>query len=525
MADILFPILGPDIPTLCGREKIMNRLVADLTKESPSHLSIVGPRFSGKSVIMKALYERMAKDDSPYNVVIAMDLGHQTPEDDASFLKLLCKSVGDGIRECCEDYSQHLLMVKDNEYDDLREVISALESDGIKILFLWDGFDKVLAKGLITRNLWDQLRELASSRAIRLVTASRKTLHESIRSEESSTSDFWNIFDMNPVKVSVFDEQDKQDVLALMPELKFSSGALSEIENWSALYPPLFIAILNQLVALKDKPEVTNADINDVASNTIDNVTSILSELWKDCPETAKDVYRDLCKHGEKALSDIGIADRNSLSEKGFITVTGNKVKAACRFLESYVATLNDDVGSITRLFGKNSDYQDNIRSVLELRLNQVADMDERLKRKIQRSIEDIPDHAEDCIENIRGIIDRALDLIWLAELGEKKEIPIEWFGYWSSRQEKGPEHYWENKFPTRRGHEIRLLHLLTGTQNSVAKAKHVTKNTYALASALQGFGDFGQHLEGAKVPMGVAVSSVMMSIELASLVASELKN
>ena len=68
------------------------------------------------------------------------------------------------------------------------------------------------------------------------------------------------------------------------------------------------------------------------------------------------------------------------------------------------------------------------------------------------------------CISNVRGIIDCALNLIWKAEFGVSKTIPPEYFTFWQFNGEKGAEQYWDGKFPSKRGHEVRLLHLLTGT-------------------------------------------------------------
>ena len=55
MVKQIFPILGADTPTMIGRSKIMQRIISDLTKPTPSHLSVVGPRYSGKSVLLKEL--------------------------------------------------------------------------------------------------------------------------------------------------------------------------------------------------------------------------------------------------------------------------------------------------------------------------------------------------------------------------------------------------------------------------------------------------------------------------------------
>lgn len=137
--------------------------------------------------------------------------------------------------------------------------------------------------------------------------------------------------------------------------------------------------------------------------------------------------------------------------------------------------------------------------------------------------IEDIPDDPEMCLSNIRGIIDKALDLIWSAELPGQK-IPSDWFDVWKRAGERGPTD-WDEQFPRRRGHQIRLLQLLTGTDKSDSRARFVTKNTYVLANAAQAFGDFGQHLDGARVEVGVAFTALTVCIELAASLERELPN
>ncbi|KJR98715.1 MAG: hypothetical protein VR65_19570 [Desulfobulbaceae bacterium BRH_c16a] len=523
MADAPFPILGASIPTMLGRAGIMQRLWNDLTKATPSHLSIVGPRYSGKTVLMHGLVERLLQGDSPYGLVIVWDLGHQTPDSNDAFLKALCRTLGDGLKANGNEYGEHLLAADDNEYGELREVLETLHGDGFKVLMLWDGFDKPLSTGKLTRNLWDQLRELASSPSLRLVTSTRRPLHELIRSEESVTSDFWNIFDMTPVRVGVFDENDRAAIMEKITDFTLKSGAKSELENWSTGYPPLYLALLNHIMESGATGEIDNQMVNDAAGIALDGVSSILHYLWNDCPETAKNLYRHLVEHNEIAASDVGISERTQLVEKGFIKVAGGRVSKGCRFLEQHIKSLGEDAGSMVRLFGPWEEYRGNIRGLLELRLNQLTSLDASLRRYLQRSIEDIPEHPEVCLSSMRGIVDRALDLIWDAELGPARAIPATWFTEWQHNGERGAESYWDNQFPVKRGHQLRLLQLMTGTQNSASKARRVSKNTWALASSAHGFGDFGQHIDGIEIPVGVAVSAVNVCLELAACLEKEL--
>lgn len=524
MADTIFPILGSTIAPMLGRATAMQRLWNDLTKQTPSHLSVVGPRYAGKTVLMHGLAERMRLENSPYAAVIIWDLGHQTPDSNNAFLKELCRKLGEGLKASGNDYGDHLLAVESNEYDELREVLDVLQTEDIKMLMLWDGFDKPLSTGKLTRNLWDQLRELAISySSLRLVTASRRPLAELIRSEESKTSDFWGVFDMTPVRVGPFDESDQDDILKKLPGLTFSSGANSELMNWSAGYPPLYLALLNRIIQNGTLGEVDNQTVNEAAKTVLDEVTNIIHYLWNDCPETAKDIYRHLIKHGESVTAGMGYDERSHLVEKGFIKISANKMLPCCRFLESFIKSQGNDSSSIARLFSSWDDYRGNIRGLLELRLNQLTSLDASLRRYLQRSIEDIPEHPEVCLSSMRGIVDRALDLIWEAELGAGRAVPAEWFTEWQYNGEKGPESYWNNQFPTKRGHQLRLLQLMTGTQNSASKARRVSKNTWALASSAHGFGDFGQHIDGIEIPVGVAVSAVNVCLELAACLEKEL--
>lgn len=525
MADVLFPVLGSTPAPILGRTAIMKRLWNNLTKQTPSHLSIVGPRYAGKTVLMHGLADRMRKEDSPYSAVIIWDLGHQTPDSNTDFLKALCRKLGEGLKANGNEYGDHLLTTvksDEDEYDELCEVLDALQTDASKVLMLWDGFDKPLSTGKLTRNLWDQLRELASYPSLRLVTATRRPLAELIRSDDSKTSDFWGLFDLSPVRVGPFDGEDYADILEKLSGMTFSNGAKKELENWSAGYPPLYLELLNQIKASGAAGKIENQVVHEAAKTAQHRVGSVMNYLWNDCPETAKDIYRHLIEHGESPTSGLGHEERAHLEEKGFIKVSGNKMMPGCWFLENFIQSRGDDSGSMVRLFRSWDDYRVNIRGLLELRLNQLTSLDASLCRYLRRSIEDIPDHPEVCLSSMRGIVDRALDLIWDAELGPERNIPAGWFTDWKYNREGGLDK-WNDQFPVKRGHQIRLLQLMTGTQNSAPKAKRISKNTWALASSAHGFGDFGQHIDGIEIPLGVAVSAVNVCLELAACLEKEL--
>lgn len=523
MTDNLFPILGPTVAPCIGRVKALDRMVRDLIKPTPSHLSVIGPRYAGKTVLLHALKNHIQNVDSHYNEVVLWDLGHQIPDTQESFINLFSSQLGDALKSINPDYSGHLKSLTEGRYSDLKEVVEAMDEENLRVLMIWDGFDKALSSPQLTRNLWDQMRELATLSSLRLITATRRPLRELIRSEDSASSDFWNLFDPTPVRVGVFDDEDREAIYKASG-ISFFPEARKELENYTSGYPVLFLSLINEIVHMHPEQGADNDTVNRAVQFAIQKVQGYLSYLWDDCSQEAKDARCHLCKTESLERSRTSPETRIELNERGFIKESKDTLKKACRMLDFYLENSGVDTGGLERLFGSEDDYLKNIRGLLELRLKQCDYLDERLVTLLKHSIEDIPNNPDVCLVYMRQIVDRSLDLIWDAELGGNRDIPSEWFQDWNSNGEKGAESYWKGTFPSvKRGHQIRLLQLLTGTDKTGPKAKYVSKNTYALANAAQGFGDFGQHIEATDVPVGVAVAAVTVCLELAACLAEEL--
>lgn len=520
MAD-RFPILGTDIAPLIGREAVMRRIWNDLTKTSPSHLSVVGPRYSGKSVLLHGLAERMMGEDSPYNATILWDLGHQTPESDGEFIAVLCHRLGEGLRSVNPDYAQHVGSLGGDDYQDLREFIGLLAKEGARILMLWDGFDKPLATGRLTRGLWDRLRELASYPSLRLVTATRKNLRELIRSEESVSSDFWNIFDPVPVKVGVLDDTDREAVYAATG-LSFFDPARTELENWTGGVPPLFLAVVNEVIGICPTSGADKNTVNQAASLANMKVSGILDCLWDDCRPEAGDLYTILVAKRMLPVNETGKSERTELIEKGLATLSGGRLHATCRMLKEYVKESRPDAGSMARLFGEWEGYRSNIRGLLERRLAHISRFDDRLYRYVELSISLLPSDPEASLNNLTSIEERALDVIWQRECGTDRTFPSEIRSYWTMPPRDGDklvrgmmEHdSWA--VPSDRGRQIGLLQLLTGSrQDFDSKAKATPKDTYVLINAIHSYRNRNQHGAGQDMHLGVAVAALMTCIEL----------
>jgi hypothetical protein len=521
MADALFPVFGTTVAPMLGRRAIMDRLWRELTKQTPSHLQVVGPRYAGKTVLLHALAERMRQPDSPFRCVILWDLGHLTPGSNADFLLALAERIGDGLRKAGSAYADELRNLSvDNVDGTLKEVLEVLKDEDFSILLLMDGFDKPLAGGRLSRNLWDQLRELGSLPNLRFVTASRQPLSRLIRSEESATSDFWNIFDQNPVRVGPFEDEDIEAILA-RSALRFDTGARSELDNWSGRFPPLLLMLVNEVQAHCVTGGVEAQHVNEAATAAARQLEAIIENLWRDCPVEAKDLFGGLRDQGPAARTALVSADLDWLLERGFAKTAGGKVACSCRLLNRTLGQAVPDAGGMARLFGTVANYQSNMRGVLERRLAHLTRIDDRLRRLVELAIKDIPDHAEDCLNNLTHIQERALDLILRRELGDERILRHELLDTWHWCDSSNPlldglKKYAGRKVPSDRLVQRNLLQLLTGSQQKIERqAIFATKDMYALVSAIHTFRNRSQHGDGESMDVGVAVAALMLCLEL----------
>jgi hypothetical protein len=225
----------------------------------------------------------------------------------------------------------------------------------------------------------------------------------------------------------------------------------------------------------------------------------------------------------EGAVKRAGLAksDVDALVEKGFVVEVDGILERPNSFLLSYLKELPNEVSTLTRLFDAEANYRVHLRGVLERRIAQLPGIDADMRRYLETGAQDFPDHSTVFLSHIRGIVNRAFDLIWQAELAGKVVSPI-WIGYWRSNREGGSVEEWERSFPQGRG-RLRLLDLMTGTDKSKPFTKHITKCTYVLLNAASAFGDLGQHQEGTYIDTHVAYAGLHICIELAATLLREL--
>lgn len=139
--------------------------------------------------------------------------------------------------------------------------------------------------------------------------------------------------------------------------------------------------------------------------------------------------------------------------------------------------------------------------------------MNSVLRKSVERAVRDLhPDPAHSVVW-MRSIAERALNLVWNAELPPDRFLPDAW-KFLGMKYEK---------VPRRRGQQCNLLRLITGTEDHAPVSQFVTKPTYLLVDHLQSVGDFGQHKENDTVSVSVAAAFCLSAIGLCESLSRDL--
>ena len=505
---------------MLGRAALVQRIENHLSKPTPDHVSVVGPKHYGKSVLLRHLADVYRAGSDGYLTTVHIDLRRDTPGSDGAFKRRLAAEVKAALRPERTELSEYISLDGAAVRESLDLVFEELAGEGARILVVLDGFDYALAGTGLTRNLWDQLRSLAQRTSLRFVTGSRRPLRELCRTEESRTSDFWEIFYDTPVRVTALDDSDWDPFLQPLLDAgcTFDEPARKEIVNWTGGVPLLVCALLQELWEKHRGAALSKPEIDHTAEEVLIGRREILADLWDDCDV---ELRADL---GTLAGADIPLAGlsndrRRAIKDRGFGRVSKKRLRGSCRLIQRYAEEQAPALADLTRIFGTVPGFETHVQTFLELRLKQVAtsSTDQYLHAFVSRAIEDIGRNPELAINGIRGIAERALTLIWEAELPPDKTLPLDWLKDWQRGGVKSlPED--GGKLPRGSGAQCRVLHLITGSDRILRQSKYVTKTTYLLVDHLQSVGDFGQHRRDypeTTISVGFAATVVLAAISL----------
>ena len=518
-----YQVLGPSVPPMLGRAALMGRIDNHLRKPSPDHVSVVGPAHYGKSVLLRHVAHSYGAGAGGYVAASYVDLRHPVPTSDREFMRRLATEIKTVLQAARSPLAEWI--EEDAGHEELGAVLDELH-EGERLLAVLDGFDYALAGTGLTRNLWDQLRTLAQKSSLRLVTGSRKPLRETCRTEESRTSDFWGIFFDAPVRVGALDDGDLNAFLQPLRDAgcEFDEPARKEVANWTGGVPLLVVALLQKLWEDHRGKRCSKPEIDEAAAAVLDRRRELFNGLWDDCDvELRADLGTLSC--GYISLTDLSDVRRRALKERGFGTVSGNRLRSSCRLMQRYASDQAPAIADLTRLLGTAAGFQTHVQTMLELRLKHVSEraIDERLRDFVTRAIRDIapvPGHA---VIWARSIAERTLAVIWDKELPRNRRLPAEWTETWNDAGVDYPHD--QGTLPRASGMQCKILRLATGTDRRTTRCtRYVTKPTFLLLDHVQSVGNFGQHpSDSPEVTVGFAAAFLFSAISLVECLARDL--
>ena len=515
MNDNPYQVFGVGIPQMLGRERLFEKLCRHLTKSTPDHMCIVGPPMFGKSVLLNHLAWHFKDTGAHFVTSLYWNLRYDTPMTDDQFRRRLAQRVRSSLQSVQLELADYLEPEDEGISDLLHLVFDEMESKGLCLLAVLDGFDHILAGSGITRNLWDELRALCEMSSLRVVTGSRIRLRELCKTEDSRTSDFWRIFNPEPLKVGCFEEHDWRGFLSPFDasSVRLDDTAIKAITNWTGGVPILAAALASRL--LEDAPTgalLSKQHVDSVAKAILEELRELLAALWDDCTIDIQSLLAELANE-ELSISDLPDQDIRDVELRGFARSSENKLRSCCHVMARYARQQADEVNNMQRLFGNAKRFKINIRSLLELRVGQISGADPMLLADVKKAIRDLHPEPTQSTTWARSIADRALDLIWKAELPPDRSLPDEW-KFVGVRFDV---------LPQKRGQQCSILRIITGTEDHSSVAKYVTKPTYLLVDHIQSVGDFGQHRQGITVSTLNAASFCLSAVSLCESLQNDL--
>lgn len=541
MNDSPYQVLGDRIPRMLGRERLLRKLLGHLLKETPDHVCVVGPTLFGKSVLLNHLASHCEREGDHYLTSLYWDLRHQTPRTDAEFRQRFAEQVKVALKPVRADLAEYLDPEDEALFDLLHLVFEEMERERLRLLAVLDGFDHVLGDGTITRNFWDEMRALGQRGSLRLVTGSRRRLRELCKSEDSRTSDFWEIFFDTPIQVGCFEDDDWDGFLAPFASrgIELDSSARKEFANWTGGVPVLAAALASRVLAeTREGVSLSKPDVDRIAETMAGEPPDALAGLWEDCPEELRSDLAELAK-GVVALPKVSKERRIHLALRGYARPSRRGLKSSCRLMAEYAHLRRSEVENLRRMFGDDAGFEGNIRGLLELRLAQLAGVDPELRGNVHDAIRKVvPERAPNSLPKLedptrsdptpstvwaRSIAERALDLIWDAEIGSDRSLPDEWKSVFPEGWAVFKKWSTSGQFPQDLGPQCGILRHITGTQQNVRVTKFITKPTSILVDHIQSVGNFGQHRQGQKISIAFAAAFCMSAVSLCERLTQEL--
>ena len=130
-------MLGASIPPLLGRAELFRSIEQHLLKPQPDHVSVVGPRHYGKSVLLRHLADAHRTGPAHYLTTVYIDLRNDTPMSDSTFMRRFAKDLKAALDPVLPDLSEFIDIEDKDLYEVLDDVFDDLNATGARVLVVF----------------------------------------------------------------------------------------------------------------------------------------------------------------------------------------------------------------------------------------------------------------------------------------------------------------------------------------------------------------------------------------------------
>lgn len=518
MNEFPYVVSGATIPVMLGRDQEVERFRRIVGE---NHISVVGPKHMGKTVLLNAIGKRLAVNaEKPFVAYMFWDVRHNTPANDNEFFVQFAERLAAALKDVESEYAS-IVRESDKKQEALTIILTELRDNGQQVLVVMDGLDDLLLSGGVSKNLWDALRTLGELPSIRYVTGSRRRLRELCASPEARSSDFWRLF-TEPFELGPLRERDMDSYLLPLTQrgLSLEKGADTELKNWAGGLPIVLSAICATIY--RESPEGASLGVTHVrtlAEQTYETQHDLLTDLWNDIPEDERGIVTDIASGKEVSAADVPRQQLKGLRSRGLLNESGRTLALASRMVEKYANEFGQNSARLALLFGSSKDYEDNIPGLVRLRLSQLPASANNMTEFLETALLKF-DKPEIVIAQVRGIEGKAVSLIW-QKFCPNGIINPQWVGSWKFDGVRA-DFVETGRVPTNnRGHEYWLLDVMSDPRKSVRTG--LSRKTYVLLHHLYEVGNYGQHQGGEHVSPGLAACVCLSAMELIACLTEDL--
>jgi len=575
--DSPYTVFGRFDEQLFGRDRLLKQFLADINKPTPGHVSIYGPKYSGKTLfkdhLLKHVVEIRIDNEKLFSNVIDWDLQEERPNSDREFYEKFFNKVYEQASKTGDAgvFDSDATSTTNSDHDlidKLESGLRQLRDMEIRTLVVIDNFHAILEVERLSENFWNKLRTWGGkNNLVTFIFTSTEPLSKLSSAPGSQVSKFWQLFSQATRPLLPFGIKEHEEWFKPWNKYDITIG---ETAKSRLLYLCGGVPILTARV-LKEVWESHNEDENELKDTHIDNAVetlksdttlkTILEKLHNNCALETLNAIHDLDKRSR--IFNTEENQKEILVANGFAVEESNKLVKNCQLFFDYAAAHNAS-NTLSVPFGTPQAFSENIIRVLEhrlnnirfdhlqIQLNDVTQLDILIKDLYMRAIKNAVKAPGDALFQMRQIADQMISLIFHFELRYddsaktffvSEEMSEKVYGGYRHRQktwrldDDGKEpvkaHWWrflekETGFQQEidRGFKIRNLDLLTGIQDTsgVCATKRVTRATFVAMKSVHDMSVYGEHAPPEiKRPPMLAVTACMTALTLLELLAEQL--